>query len=555
MHITRAAGSNDHAYRHTLSLGSLAGLSSVSGNGSASLVVRGSLASLNTALSGLAYLPGVNYSGPDTLSLVLDDLGNTGGGALSAGGSVGLSVIYNPTTISGSPGTLAYVEKDPATPVEATLTLTAGTVPNLSGATITISANYASGQDVLAFTSQPGISGSWDAASGTLTLSGSASVASYEAALRSVTYVNTSANPSALTRNLTFALDDGVSVQSLARQVSVTPVNDPPVLANNTLTVIQGGAVVLGSAQLGASDPDNPASALVYSVSALQAGRFEFTTAPGVAVSSFTQADINAGLVRFVQDGSANAPAYAVSVSDGSVTVGPYAGSVVFVATPLPSGSAPAPKPSAPPPPAIVLASTAAQNSAKQHDDVSTLALANVISPGRVIASFNDLAESQIALAPIGKRAGFRLIQPVATLNTYDPTKGAEPQLAQLDLTPAQLQFRGSVPIDWAVAPAFEEGFQDQAQQHLQMLLDSVKFGGMALSVGVVWWASRVSGLLGSLIASAPAWRHIDPLPVVGRDEDEEEQWYEPDNRDADANELAVSLVLDGAKQQPAAGA
>ena len=69
----------------------------------------------------------------------------------------------------------------------------------------------------------------------------------------------------------------------------------------------------------------------------------------------------------------------------------------------------------------------------------------------------------------------------------------------------------------------------------------------MALSVGVVWWASRISGLLGSLLASAPAWRHIDPLPVVGRDEDEDKIRYDPKDRDADANELAIDDVFEGA--------
>ena len=80
------------------------------------------------------------------------------------------------------------------------------------------------------------------------------------------------------------------------------------------------------------------------------------------------------------------------------------------------------------------------------------------------------------------------------------------------------------------------------------MLLEQVQLGGMALSVGVVWWASRVSGLLGSLLASAPAWRHIDPLPVVGHDEDDDKKWYDPDDRDADANELAIANVLEGAE-------
>jgi hypothetical protein len=66
-----------------------------------------------------------------------------------------------------------------------------------------------------------------------------------------------------------------------------------------------------------------------------------------------------------------------------------------------------------------------------------------------------------------------------------------------------------------------------------------------------VWWASRVGGLIGSLLASMPAWRHLDPLPIVGRDEDEDE-WSEPEDADADADELAVSMVLEGPQPQRA---
>ena len=114
--------------------------------------------------------------------------------------------------------------------------------------------------------------------------------------------------------------------------------------------------------------------------------------------------------------------------------------------------------------------------------------------------------------------------------------------------SPAQLSFTPSVPVDWVVASAFGEGPEEHMRSELQVLLDSVKFGGMALSVGVVWWASRISGLLGTLLASTPAWRHIDPLPVVSDrdDEKDQEKWLEPDARDVHADELAVSLVLDG---------
>ena len=49
-------------------------------------------------------------------------------------------------------------------------------------------------------------------------------------------------------------------------------------------------------------------------------------------------------------------------------------------------------------------------------------------------------------------------------------------------------------------------------------------------------------------MATAPAWRHIDPLPVLARDEDEDKKWYDPNDRDADADELAVADVFEGGR-------
>jgi hypothetical protein len=39
-----------------------------------------------------------------------------------------------------------------------------------------------------------------------------------------------------------------------------------------------------------------------------------------------------------------------------------------------------------------------------------------------------------------------------------------------------------------------------------------------AISAGVVWWAGRSIGLLAALMASVPAWRSVDPLPILARD-------------------------------------
>jgi hypothetical protein len=83
--------------------------------------------------------------------------------------------------------------------------------------------------------------------------------------------------------------------------------------------------------------------------------------------------------------------------------------------------------------------------------------------------------------------------------------------------------------------------------------MESVEMGGFALSVGAVWWASRVGGLIGSLLSSVPAWRHLDPLPILGRDEDEDDEGGQdqPGGTDADTEELSVSMVLDGRIKPP----
>jgi hypothetical protein len=62
----------------------------------------------------------------------------------------------------------------------------------------------------------------------------------------------------------------------------------------------------------------------------------------------------------------------------------------------------------------------------------------------------------------------------------------------------------------------------DEEMRRVEVIMGTVKITGLALSVGAVWWAARAAGLIASLVASAPAWRHLDPLPVLGRDEDEE---------------------------------
>ena len=127
----------------------------------------------------------------------------------------------NPPTLSGiETSALAYTESDRPRRSPRRWWPPTSTAPNLVGATVQITGNYQSGQDVLSFTNTATITGTWDATTGTLTLAGSDTVADYQAALRAVTYQDTSSTPSGLTRTVVFTVNDGLPTQHASRGTS-----------------------------------------------------------------------------------------------------------------------------------------------------------------------------------------------------------------------------------------------------------------------------------------------------------------------------------------------
>src|SRR6185295_8620289 len=151
--------------------------------------------------------------------------------------------IQKPPAITTTAAALAYTENNPATSIDIGLTTSDLDSANYVGATVSITGGFASGQDVLGFANQNGISGAYNAATGVLTLSGTSSLANYQTALRSVTYVNTSENPSAANRTVTFTVNDGALTGSATRTISVTPVNDAPTANSNSYSVSKGSTL------------------------------------------------------------------------------------------------------------------------------------------------------------------------------------------------------------------------------------------------------------------------------------------------------------------------
>jgi len=134
------------------------------------------------------------------------------------------------TTIESNP--TIYTEGNPA--VVVTNSLSVGDVDDthIETASVTIGSNFIAGEDELTFASQSGIGGSYNALTGVLTMTGTATLAEYQSALRSVTYQNSSDSPTELPRTISIAINDGdVNSNIVSRDISIAAVNDAPVLS------------------------------------------------------------------------------------------------------------------------------------------------------------------------------------------------------------------------------------------------------------------------------------------------------------------------------------
>src|SRR5690606_8132334 len=106
--------------------------------------------------------------------------------------------------------------------------------------------------------------------------------------------------------------------------IGVTPVDDAPVLETNAGgTVPYLGTTTITSSQLNTTDVDTSSDNITYDISNVQRGRVELSTNPGVAVTSFTQEDLDAGRVQFVHTGffAFLQPRFDFAVSDGTTTL------------------------------------------------------------------------------------------------------------------------------------------------------------------------------------------------------------------------------------------
>ena len=96
--------------------------------------------------------------------------------------------------------------------------------------------------------------------------------------------------------------------------------NVPPTLAGDMqIEVFQGGSAPITLQDLNALDPDDSAKDLKFTISNVRNGYLALASAPRKAVTTFTQADLEAGQVTFVHDGrSVSHASFEIVVADSS---------------------------------------------------------------------------------------------------------------------------------------------------------------------------------------------------------------------------------------------
>ena len=166
----------------------------------------------------------------DAFDFSVDD----GSGTASSGTFNVTVVSVNNAPVAGGIESAAvnYVENTTAT-LTSTISFSDLDDTHFESAIVQITGGFNSGQDLLTFSDQNGIAGSYDGVNGRWTLSGTATISDYETAVRSIAYVNTSDDPDTATRTISFTVHDGQdSSNTITREIELVGVTDAPLLDN-----------------------------------------------------------------------------------------------------------------------------------------------------------------------------------------------------------------------------------------------------------------------------------------------------------------------------------
>jgi VCBS repeat-containing protein len=178
---------------------------------------------------------------------------------------------------------------------------------------------------------------SYNAITGVLTLTGTASLADYQTALSHILFSNTGDNPNTTDRALTVTVNDGLADSSLATTtIHVTAIDDAPVTADDHVITNFGNnsAIQIPDSALLANDTDPDSTLAQLSITATPSSSSGGVNHSGSAVN-FTDTGNNSPGGSFdytVSDGTLSATGHVTVTDVSGTTLNGTAGNDIFIA-------------------------------------------------------------------------------------------------------------------------------------------------------------------------------------------------------------------------------
>jgi hypothetical protein len=356
------------------------------------------------------------------------------------------------------------------------------------------------------------------------------------------------------------------SAQSASADVTVDPVDDAPRLLSFSLSMPLGGSRILAAPDFPIDDLDGQVGARFVDVSGLTGARFELTSAPDVAITSFSFDQVVAGAVRLVHTDAQVVPVFDVVVRDGANAgtaveavislVPPPADDSGLLAAAAGSGSS-TPTPVGPQPPATppvtepprpepseagVDASPEPENTVVLTMPVPRVPPQTRGQPVPTDAKAPPVVQTPQLPAMVYGPAALTLAPVGGPVMTSGATVRADLTVAEPlpEAAPLEDDIPAEVSVAWLPSEENATAREKTAEeQQVETVVTGVRMASVGLSVGVVSWVLRAGGIASSLLAGVPAWRYLDPLPilersrlqrVVWRDDLEEALPEEPDD-------------------------
>ena len=393
-----------------------------------------------------------------------------------------------------------------------------------------------------------------------------------------VVYIHDGSNTTSDSFN--FDVDDGqgnsVTGQSFALTVTAVDDDAPTQVTNTGSTIAEGGTDTIASGELAFTDTEQPATAVAFTVTSSPAnGQLELTTNPGVAITAFTQDDLNNNRVVYIHDGSnTTSDSFNFDVDDGqgnAATGQSFSLTIIAVDDDAPTqpylslvdstlalqsvtvDAVPTPPKSDPDTPESVTDRGPAEALGSQP------AVEQAAEPGSDVLGLTDAVTilSSSVSPPTPDRAGGSGAAPAAE------AEAATPPPEQLTAEAEELENEEEAAVEApksVINPELRRAMDQMGAQMdaahsqegnvTQVVESAAKVTGSALSVGSVSWLLRGGTLFASVLSSLPTWKGFDPLPVLNasnRDQKRARKALKEVEREEDEAEAGVGKVLDDA--------